>query len=266
MSTANTQGWTLPILKDPDVIRFPLVEIFHSVEGEGLMAGTPMLFVRFAKCNLACSFCDTPYNRGAITADLESLVSLILKTGVRWIKFTGGEPTLQNGLSPLVKALMMARPELKFAIETNGMIWNEALPLIHYVVVSPKFHDGTADLPDDRIVSPRMRELKECRPGEFRICISRQFGLSTVHRERIVEFLKSMPEIKAHAIPVLFSPEFAPHTSLPDGWKSGDGHMGATGAPIEGCLTACRFLVHHFANEGYGARISIQSHKLLGAR
>lgn len=38
----------------------PLVEIFHSVQGEGRFVGVPMTFLRVATCPLRCLYCDTP--------------------------------------------------------------------------------------------------------------------------------------------------------------------------------------------------------------
>lgn len=40
--------------------RAPLVEIFHSVQGEGRFVGVPMTFLRVATCPLRCLYCDTP--------------------------------------------------------------------------------------------------------------------------------------------------------------------------------------------------------------
>ncbi|HEB52083.1 MAG TPA: 7-carboxy-7-deazaguanine synthase QueE [bacterium] len=38
----------------------PLVEVFHSVQGEGRFVGVPMTFVRVATCPIRCLYCDTP--------------------------------------------------------------------------------------------------------------------------------------------------------------------------------------------------------------
>lgn len=38
---------------------FPVVELFTSINGEGVLAGQLAVFVRFRGCNLTCSYCDT---------------------------------------------------------------------------------------------------------------------------------------------------------------------------------------------------------------
>ena len=40
---------------------YAIVEIFESLQGEGLNTGMPAIFIRFGKCNLACPWCDTDY-------------------------------------------------------------------------------------------------------------------------------------------------------------------------------------------------------------
>ena len=42
--------------------RAPLVEVFHSVQGEGTWAGVPMTFLRVAVCPIRCVYCDTPHS------------------------------------------------------------------------------------------------------------------------------------------------------------------------------------------------------------
>lgn len=59
----------------------PLVEIFHSVQGEGRFVGVPMTFVRLATCPLRCLYCDTP-------GSYEAPARVPVRTGVREL----GEP------------------------------------------------------------------------------------------------------------------------------------------------------------------------------
>jgi 7-carboxy-7-deazaguanine synthase len=42
--------------------RAPLVEIFHSIQGEGRFVGQAMGFVRVAVCPIRCRYCDTPHS------------------------------------------------------------------------------------------------------------------------------------------------------------------------------------------------------------
>lgn len=47
--------------------RAPLIEIFHSIQGEGRFVGLPMTFLRTATCPLRCLYCDTPNSYEAPT-------------------------------------------------------------------------------------------------------------------------------------------------------------------------------------------------------
>ncbi len=42
---------------------YNIVEIFESLQGEGFNTGMPAIFIRFGKCNLACTWCDTNYHQ-----------------------------------------------------------------------------------------------------------------------------------------------------------------------------------------------------------
>src|SRR5215467_11481001 len=75
-------------------------EIFGpTLQGEGAHAGRPCVFLRFAACNLACTWCDTDFApEGAekleATAIVDRLVGLDRHVS-RMVVVTGGEPTLQ---------------------------------------------------------------------------------------------------------------------------------------------------------------------------
>ncbi|MCX8082958.1 MAG: 7-carboxy-7-deazaguanine synthase QueE [bacterium] len=109
-------------------------EIFYSIQGEGILQGLPMIFIRLAGCNLRCSFCDTKYAWGkGKKQDVRRIIKKIERYPSRWVCITGGEPLLQQ-LSPLIKILK----DRKYcvAIETNGTIWQDIK--IDWFTVSPK--------------------------------------------------------------------------------------------------------------------------------
>lgn len=108
-------------------------EIFYSVQAEGANTGRPAVFVRFAGCNLRCSFCDTYHNphENYSKIEIEEAVRNLDPTKKAMVILTGGEPTAQ------------LREDDPFdfdgrlvAVETNG-----TLPIpswVNYVTISPK--------------------------------------------------------------------------------------------------------------------------------
>jgi 7-carboxy-7-deazaguanine synthase len=122
-------------------------EIFYSVQGEGIRAGTANIFLRFKGCNLACSMeasdkspggfnCDTEFESGMKMSGADILARCLHLTGGKptGIIFTGGEPALQ-----LDKELVDLFKDAGFftAIETNGTICVDDLGL-DFITVSPK--------------------------------------------------------------------------------------------------------------------------------
>ena len=112
---------------------YNIVEIFHSVQGEGARAGIPHVFVRFGNCNLRCEWCDTDFlTYTEMTAG--QIIEEIGKYNCKNIIFTGGEPML-NDLWPLRRLLNQNRHHI--SIETNGTISIDD-GLIDWICVSPK--------------------------------------------------------------------------------------------------------------------------------
>lgn len=99
-------------------MKYPIVEIFSSIQGEGCNLGKPANFIRFAGCNLNCPWCDTEWNKpklGVLSID-EILKQLDSK--VPFVVLTGGEPTIQPQLADLIQELYKAGYSV--AMETNG--------------------------------------------------------------------------------------------------------------------------------------------------
>lgn len=120
--------------------RYTINEIFHSLQGEGVRAGTANLFLRFTGCNETCRQethgfdCDTEFASGRQMTLAEILDEFnALTPHCAWVILTGGEPALQVDRE-LIDGLHAAGYRL--AIETNGSI---ELPAgIDWITVSPK--------------------------------------------------------------------------------------------------------------------------------
>ena len=52
----------------------PIIEIFSSIQGEGLLIGERQIFVRFAGCNLDCTYCDTKNSQSANVGTICQLI------------------------------------------------------------------------------------------------------------------------------------------------------------------------------------------------
>ena len=153
-------------------MKYDLVEIFESLQGEGRNMGRPCVFVRFAGCNLACPWCDTDTTR-RFSLSLEEIVAEIKTFRAKSVILTGGEPTIVEGMPELVAALK--REGYWIAVETNGTNDADWLAFVDYVACSPK-----AEFPDS---------LKLTAADEVRIVAS---------SEATVEFCESVRQkIKA---------------------------------------------------------------------
>lgn len=128
---------------------------FFTLQGEGPFRGHPAYFIRLAKCNLACSFCDTYFDSGewrSFSSLLEEADTVIrefyhsrnMQTPV-WAQgeakkvvlvISGGEPSLQVNLSAF---LQQAQAYFQYTqIESNGTTVLADLPASTTLVVSPK--------------------------------------------------------------------------------------------------------------------------------
>ncbi|MHA1867133.1 MAG: 7-carboxy-7-deazaguanine synthase QueE [Candidatus Heimdallarchaeaceae archaeon] len=112
-------------------------EIFESVQGEGKYAGTPMLFIRLAGCNLRCPFCDTPYAlKEGKEMTINEIVKIIEKTKLAYVCWTGGEPLLQK---EAVKNVIKRTKQVYHHLETNGtLLERDDFFWFHFISISPK--------------------------------------------------------------------------------------------------------------------------------
>lgn len=131
-----------------------VLEVFDSLQGEGVWAGVAMTFVRFAGCNasdlrLGClAWCDTPQSwraDGGVETDPAEIVERVLRGGLGRVCLTGGEPLLQGErIGNLIERLQEAG--VLVHVETNGTLPLPEGSRPDWVTVSPKppahFIDG----------------------------------------------------------------------------------------------------------------------------
>lgn len=122
-------------------MRFNIVEIFKTVQGEGTLQGVPSVFVRFYGCNLRCIWCDTIYADEYSHYDvleLGTLLNRIDKFKCNHVVITGGEPFLATGIIELTEKLKQKGYHI--TIETNGTIYKEVL--CDLLSISPKLSNS----------------------------------------------------------------------------------------------------------------------------
>ncbi len=98
-----------------------IIETFHSLQGEGPLTGWPTTFIRTARCNLRCRWCDTTYSFGPGTPrSIRSLLAEVRRNRTPYVCLTGGEPLLQRESVDLVRRLSAAG--YTTVIETGGSL------------------------------------------------------------------------------------------------------------------------------------------------
>ena len=133
----------------------PVVELFSSIQGEGMLVGLRQVFLRLWGCNIACTYCDTRHQEFPVCCLLESTpgrrdfaevanpVSFerILTHLERWnrgwpdihhsLSITGGEPLLHpEALRAMLPALA---PLMPVYLETNGLLPQALEQIIEHV-------------------------------------------------------------------------------------------------------------------------------------
>ena len=134
----------------------PVVESFHSLQGEGIHSGRSAFFIRLGGCSVGCSWCDTKHSWPAQAHPLRPLAALAQEAraaqqaGASFGVITGGEP-LHHNLHPLCEALRQAtatadRPRgLPLHLETSGV--DPLSGQFDWISLSPKRHKPpTAEL------------------------------------------------------------------------------------------------------------------------
>lgn len=127
--------------------RFAIIETFGpTIQGEGPLAGSKTMFVRFGGCDYRCAKCDSLHavipsavklHASYLTAQeiADRIIPVAKATGTPWVTLSGGNPVMWD-LSELVRLLHEAG--LGIAVETQGTLYQPWLEACQMVVISPK--------------------------------------------------------------------------------------------------------------------------------
>ena len=138
----------------------PVVECFHSLQGEGEHAGRSAYFIRLASCKVGCPWCDTKDSWNSELHPQQSLIDLSTQTakahkeGAAFVVITGGEP-LHHNLDHLCKeirksTLNQENKSIPIHLETSGVDRLSGNP--DWITLSPKRHSP-----------PRLDNLLSCQ-------------------------------------------------------------------------------------------------------
>lgn len=140
-----------------------VTSMFFTLQGEGPFAGQPALFIRLAKCNLDCSFCDTFFDDGDWMTFDEISTKMYETISAYWndkgqpvplwvmpkaelntklgpypnivLVMTGGEPLLQDNITAFMEKQLDVFKAVQ--VESNGILDTE-VPRLVTLVCSPK--------------------------------------------------------------------------------------------------------------------------------
>jgi cyclic pyranopterin phosphate synthase len=105
----------------------PLVDRFGRTISYARIAVT-------ARCNLRCSYCMSEEHECSPapehtlnTGDIELLIRILAETGVKKVRFTGGEPLLRNDIAELVRSAKQTKGIENVSLTTNGVLLHKHL-------------------------------------------------------------------------------------------------------------------------------------------
>lgn len=202
MFKTEAKNITQKEIKELDSVKYPVMEDFYTIQGEGAHTGRPAYFIRTAGCDVNCWWCDVKESwdedKHPMVATGE-LVKRAVESGAEFVVITGGEPLLHN-LEPLT--VRLKQEGLKVHIETSG-----SSPLsghLDWVTLSPKrfkkpLEENFPYVDELKIIVLKNKDLewaeenaKKCPPGT-RLLLQPEWETPSSIKV-IVDYVKNNPE------------------------------------------------------------------------
>lgn len=164
-------------------------EIFYSLQGEGLLAGVPGIFIRLAGCPLRCKWCDTKYAWEATSGTeytVAEIIQRIQKFESRFVIITGGEPMFDADIVQLTKSLKDCDKHI--TIETCGIAY---IPDVQcdLMSISPKLSNSVPDDPklakiheDSRLDMAIIGELIDNYNYQLKFVVDSEIDLAEINK------------------------------------------------------------------------------------
>lgn len=136
-----------PVKSSEEGKKISVIEMFGpTIQGEGPLAGSKTMFIRFGGCDYRCTKCDSLHavipqavqkHSSRMTAQeiADNIIKMAAPSNTPWVTLSGGNPLMWD-LSELVDLLQAAG--LLIAVETQGTLWHDWLRKIDCLVLSPK--------------------------------------------------------------------------------------------------------------------------------
>jgi len=170
-----------------------IAELFYSIQGEGLLAGVPSVFIRTSGCNLRCAWCDTPYTSWAPEGEdipLGRILDYVDEHSSGYVAITGGEPMIAIGMTELTQRLRAMDQHI--TVETAGTVYSPVE--CDLMSISPKLSNSTPRERDGGRWASRHDQLR-IQPGVLmRLTAEYEYQLKFV-----VTSPEDLPEIQALA-------------------------------------------------------------------
>jgi len=209
-------------------ISYPVVETFHSIQGEGAWMGTSAFFIRLAGCDVHCPWCDTKESWNAQRHgkfEVNDLAKMVKAANPAIAVITGGEPLMHelSALCTAINSATNASNPVRLHLETSGA--HRLSGVFDWITLSPKTY------------KPPVPEIYKYA-DELKVVVSNRHDLDwAISQEMLVN---QAMEVTGKSILKYLQPE----------WNS----------------PGAQELVFGFILKNPLWRLSLQTHKLLGVK
>ena len=176
-------------------------EIFYSIQGEGLLASRPSVFIRLAGCPLQCNYCDTEYAldaKAGTKMSIDEIMEKVMKYSPRYAVITGGEPMISPHISLLCEKIKELN--IHITIETAGIKFLPDLAC-NLMSISPKISNAYNSQQDKNryLKIDQLKELTENYDYQLKFVMEKIEDIAEVHQ--IVNDLKDIDCSKVLLMP-----------------------------------------------------------------